>query len=84
MRQDLGAGYGYGIVAFLADLNENGNVLLLEGTSMAGTEAICDFALDESRICLDSSIGQYTVTKYSDIFRFRSNGLSYLRKILAR
>jgi hypothetical protein len=38
----------YGVVAFLPNLAANGNVLLIEGTSMAGTEAAWDFVSDDS------------------------------------
>jgi hypothetical protein len=37
----------FGVVAFLPNLNGNGNVLLMEGTSMAGTESAWDFVSDE-------------------------------------
>jgi hypothetical protein len=38
----------YGVVAFLPHLSGNGNVLILEGTSMAGTECAWDFVADDS------------------------------------
>jgi hypothetical protein len=37
----------YGVVAFAPNLSGNGNVLLVEGTSMAGTEAAWDFVSDD-------------------------------------
>ncbi len=40
----------YGIVAFTPNLSENGNALLIEGTSMAGTEAAWDFISDDSEL----------------------------------
>jgi hypothetical protein len=40
----------YGVVAFLPNLGGNGNVLILEGTSMAGTESAWDFASDDSQL----------------------------------
>jgi hypothetical protein len=40
----------YGIVAFMPNLGENGNALLVEGTSMAGTEAAWDFVSDDSEL----------------------------------
>jgi hypothetical protein len=40
----------YGVVAFLPNLAANGNVLLIEGTSMAGTEAAWDFVSDDSEL----------------------------------
>jgi hypothetical protein len=40
----------YGVVAFVPNLSGNGNVLLIEGTSMAGTEAAWDFASDDSEL----------------------------------
>jgi hypothetical protein len=38
----------YGVVAFLPNLSGKGNVLILEGTSMAGTECAWDFVADDS------------------------------------
>jgi hypothetical protein len=40
----------YALVALLPNLNRTGNVLILEGTTMAGTEAASDFAIDENRL----------------------------------
>jgi hypothetical protein len=40
----------YGVVAFVPDLSGNGNALLVEGTSMAGTEAAWDFISDDSEL----------------------------------
>lgn len=40
----------YGVVAFLPNLNGNGNVLILEGTSMPGTESAWDFVADNSQL----------------------------------
>ena len=42
--------YGFGIVAFTAGIDGKGHTLLLEGTSMAGTEAVCDFVLDQNAL----------------------------------
>jgi hypothetical protein len=39
----------YGLVAFLPDLTDFGPVLILEGTSMAGTESAADFVFDDAR-----------------------------------
>jgi hypothetical protein len=39
----------YAVVAFLPNLNQTGNVLLLEGLNMAGTEAAADLVLDDAR-----------------------------------
>lgn len=36
-----------GVLAFLANLEGSGNVLIVEGNSMAGTEAISDFLFDD-------------------------------------
>lgn len=36
-----------GVLAFLSNLDGNENVLIVEGDSMAGTEAISDFVLDD-------------------------------------
>jgi hypothetical protein len=38
----------YGVVAFLPNLSGTGNVLILEGTSMAGTQSAWDFVADDS------------------------------------
>lgn len=40
----------YGIVALLPNLGGTGKVLILEGTSMAGTESAADFVFDDSRL----------------------------------
>lgn len=38
----------YGVVALLPNLRRSGNILILEGTSMAGTEAAADFVFDDA------------------------------------
>jgi hypothetical protein len=40
----------YGLVSFLPSLRGTGNVLLLQGTSMAGTECAVDFVSDDSAL----------------------------------
>jgi hypothetical protein len=40
----------YGIVAFTPNLSDSGNALLVEGTSMAGTEAAWDFVSDDAEL----------------------------------
>jgi hypothetical protein len=40
----------YAVVAFLPNLGGNGNALILEGTSMAGTESAWDFVADDSQL----------------------------------
>jgi hypothetical protein len=40
----------YGVVAFAPNLSGNGNALIVEGTSMAGTEAAWDFVSDDSEL----------------------------------
>lgn len=40
----------YGVVAFRPNLRGSGKVLLLEGTSMAGTEAAADFVFDDAHL----------------------------------
>ncbi len=40
----------YGVVAFLPNLSGTGNVLILEGTSMPGTECAWDFISDDSSL----------------------------------
>jgi hypothetical protein len=40
----------YAVIAFLPNLSKTGDVLLLEGTNMAGTESAADFLMDDSRL----------------------------------
>jgi hypothetical protein len=40
----------YGLIALQPNIGGSGNVLLLEGTSMAGTESAADFVFDDSRL----------------------------------
>ncbi|MEK6398610.1 MAG: hypothetical protein V4734_11040, partial [Terriglobus sp.] len=40
----------YGVVAFTPNLSGDGDVLIVEGTSMAGTEAAWDFISDDSEL----------------------------------
>ena len=40
----------YAVVAFLPNLGGKGNALILEGTSMAGTESAWDFVSDDSQL----------------------------------
>jgi hypothetical protein len=40
----------YGILAFLPNLSNTGNVLIVEGTSVAGTEAISDLLFTDSAL----------------------------------
>jgi hypothetical protein len=40
----------YGVVAYMPNLSGNGNALILEGTSMAGTECAWDFVSDDSQL----------------------------------
>lgn len=40
----------FGVVAFLPNLSGNGNVLILEGTTIAGTESALDFVSDDSKL----------------------------------
>jgi len=40
-------GYEYGVLALLPNLNNTGNVLIVEGTSVAGTQAISDFLFSD-------------------------------------
>jgi hypothetical protein len=40
----------YAVIAFLPNLGTSGNVLILEGLSMAGTEAATDLAIDDKRL----------------------------------
>jgi hypothetical protein len=40
----------YAVVAYLPNLSGNGNALILEGTSMAGTESAWDFVSDDSQL----------------------------------
>lgn len=40
----------YALVALLPNLSRTGNVLIVEGSTMAGTEAASDFAFDGNRL----------------------------------
>ena len=40
----------YAVVAFVPNLNRTGNVLIVEGTTMAGTEAAADFSFEGNRL----------------------------------
>jgi len=40
----------YAVIAFLPNLTGTGNVLLLEGSNMAGTEAAVDLVMDDQRL----------------------------------
>jgi len=40
----------YAVVAYIPNLSGNGNALILEGTSMAGTESAWDFVSDDSQL----------------------------------
>jgi hypothetical protein len=40
----------YGVIAYVRNLSGNGNVLILEGTSMAGTESAWDFVYNDSQL----------------------------------
>jgi hypothetical protein len=42
----------YAVVAFMPNLSGNGNALILEGTSMAGTECAWDFVSDNSQLMM--------------------------------
>jgi hypothetical protein len=39
----------YAVIAFLPNLDHSGNVLILEGVNMAGTEAAFNLTLDDPR-----------------------------------
>lgn len=41
-------GYEYGVLAYLPNLSGSGHALLIEGTSVAGTESISDFLFEDS------------------------------------
>jgi hypothetical protein len=41
-------GYEYGVLGYLPNLSGSGHALLIEGTSVAGTEAISDFLFEDS------------------------------------
>lgn len=43
-------GKAYGVIAFLPNLGTAGNVLLLEGLTMVGTEAAIDLATDDKKL----------------------------------
>ncbi|MFT4111371.1 helix-turn-helix domain-containing protein [Silvibacterium sp.] len=40
--------YEYGLLAYMPNLSGSGNALLIEGTAVAGTEAISDFLFEDS------------------------------------
>jgi len=40
----------YGVLAFVPKLSGDGDVLILEGTSMSGTEAAWDYVADEAKL----------------------------------
>jgi hypothetical protein len=40
----------YGLVAYVPNLAGDGNALILEGTSMSGTEGARDFVMDDSQL----------------------------------
>jgi hypothetical protein len=40
----------YGVVAYLPNLSGNGNVVIVEGTSMAGTDSAWNFVSDDSQL----------------------------------
>lgn len=40
----------YGVVAYVPNISGNGNVLILEGTTIAGTESALDFVSDDSQL----------------------------------
>jgi hypothetical protein len=40
----------FGLVAYVPNLSGDGNALILEGTSMSGTEAARDFVMDDSQL----------------------------------
>lgn len=48
--QPIGPRQLYAVIAFLPNLNANGNVLLLEGISMAATESAVDLVMDDQRL----------------------------------
>ncbi|MEO8737939.1 MAG: hypothetical protein ABI380_15540 [Edaphobacter sp.] len=48
--EDDPANRAYALIAFLPNLNRNGNVLIMEGTTMAGTEAAADFVFEGKRL----------------------------------
>jgi DNA-binding winged helix-turn-helix (wHTH) protein len=50
--------YEYGVLALLPNLNNSGNVLIVEGTSVAGTQAISDFLFSDG--LLDSFLSKVT------------------------
>ena len=42
--------FEYGVLAFLPNLSNTGNALIVEGTSVAGTEAISDFLFADGNL----------------------------------
>lgn len=64
----------FAVVAYVSNLSGNGNILILEGTTMAGTECAWDFVSDESQLLpflrsirrADGSIPHFEVVLGSD------------------
>lgn len=50
MAPDDPAHRAYALVAFVPNLNRTGNVLIVEGATMAGTEAAADFTFEGNRL----------------------------------
>lgn len=77
----------YGVLAFLPNLSGIGNVLIVEGTSVAGTQAISDFLFMDNE--LDSFLGKIarkdgTIPRFEILLESRSLGGSASRaQILA-
>ena len=59
----------YGVLALLPNLNNTGSILIVEGTSVAGTQAISDFLFSEG--LLDSFLAK--VAKQDGSIPFRDS-----------
>ncbi len=62
----------YAVAAFLPNLNGAGNVLILEGTSQAGTEAAAEFVFDTQRL-----------TAFLNKIKGKRSGVPYFEVLLA-
>jgi hypothetical protein len=85
----------YGLIALRPNLDGFGYVLILEGTSMAGTESAADFVFDDTRLLpfleqikspngallrAAAAIEQHERKRLS----IRSRGVSHLRELMAK
>jgi hypothetical protein len=67
----------YGLIALRPNLQGSGEILILEGTSMVGTEPAADFAFDDARLLpfLDKIKARNGALPYFEL-RLQSNGMN--------